>query len=164
MFSQDVAGAVPWHPDHFGHQWARLRKKIGLEHVRLHDFRHFHGTELAAAGVPMTVVRDRLRHSDIRTTSIYADGRRASDRGGGRDRCCTRRRRHAQPEALTRESANDRATSLPRPLPGFQTVSLVSLLSRKWSRFDAMPVALFQSVIAAATPGSAIAAVADVPG
>jgi len=80
VFSQDVAGAVPWHPDHFGHQWARLRKKIGLEHVRLHDFRHFHGTELAAAGVPMTVVRDRLRHSDIRTTSVYAHGRRALDR------------------------------------------------------------------------------------
>ena len=31
VFAQDVAGAVPWHPDHFGHQWARLRKKIGLE-------------------------------------------------------------------------------------------------------------------------------------
>jgi hypothetical protein len=28
----------------------------------------------------MTVVRDRLRHSDIRTTSIDAHGRRALDR------------------------------------------------------------------------------------
>jgi integrase len=80
VFSPDPAGRVPWHPDHFGKQWERLRKKLGLDHIRLHDWRHFHGTELASAGVPMTVVRDRLRHSNIRTTSIYAHGRRALDR------------------------------------------------------------------------------------
>lgn len=80
VFSPDPAGPVPWHPDHFGKQWERLRKKLGLDHIRLHDWRHFHGTELASAGVPMTVVRDRLRHSNIRTTSIYAHGRRALDR------------------------------------------------------------------------------------
>jgi hypothetical protein len=28
----------------------------------------------------MTVVRDRLRHSNLRTTSMYAHGRRALDR------------------------------------------------------------------------------------
>jgi integrase len=42
--------------------------------------RHFPGTELASAGVPMTVVRDRLRHSNLRTTPMYAHGRRALDR------------------------------------------------------------------------------------
>jgi hypothetical protein len=37
--------------DRFGKQrWERLRKQIGLQRVRLHDRRHFHGTELAAAG------------------------------------------------------------------------------------------------------------------
>jgi integrase len=80
VFSAEPGGRVPWHPDHFGGQWERLRKKLGLDHIRLHDWRHFHGTELASAGVPMTVVRDRLRHSNIRTTSIYAHGRRALDR------------------------------------------------------------------------------------
>ena len=80
VFSPEPGGARPWHPDHFGKQWERLRKKIGLTHVRLHDFRHFHGTELASAGVPMTVVRDRLRHSNLRTTSMYAHSRRALDR------------------------------------------------------------------------------------
>jgi integrase len=80
VFSPEPAGRVPWHPDHFGKQWERLRKKLGIEHIRLHDWRHFHGTELASAGVPMTVVRDRLRRSNIRTTSIYAHGRRALDR------------------------------------------------------------------------------------
>jgi len=80
VFSPEPGGRVPWHPDHFGGQWERLRKKLGLDQIRLHDWRHFHGTELASAGVPMTVVRDRLRHSNIRTTSIYAHGRRALDR------------------------------------------------------------------------------------
>jgi integrase len=80
VLSPDAARRVPWHPDHFGKQWERLRKKLGMEHVRLHDWRHFHGTELAAAGVPMTVVRDRLRHSNLRTTSMYAHPRRALDR------------------------------------------------------------------------------------
>jgi len=80
VFSPEPGGRVPWHPDHFGGQWERLRKKLGLDHIRLHDWRHFHGTELASAGVPMTVVRDRLRHSNIRTTSMYAHGRRALDR------------------------------------------------------------------------------------
>ena len=27
---------------------------------RLHDLRHYHGTELADAGIPLTSVRDRL--------------------------------------------------------------------------------------------------------
>lgn len=80
VFSADPARRRPRHPDHFGKQWERLRKKLGMEHVRLHDWRHFQGTELAAAGVPMTVVRDRLRHSNIRTTSMYAHSRRALDR------------------------------------------------------------------------------------
>jgi len=80
VFSPDPARRLPWHPDHFGKQWERLRKKLGMEHVRPHDWRHFHGTELAAAGVPMTVVRGRLRHSNLRTTSMYAHSRRALDR------------------------------------------------------------------------------------
>jgi len=80
VFSPEPDRCEPWHPDHFGKQWERLRKKLGMERIRLHDWRHFHGTELAAAGVPMTVVRDRLRHSNLRTTSMYAHSRRALDR------------------------------------------------------------------------------------
>ena len=81
VFSPLPDGSRPWTVDHFSRLWTRVRATIGLQHVRLHDFRHFHGTELAAAGVPMTTVRDRLRHSNLRTTSIYAHGRRALDQG-----------------------------------------------------------------------------------
>ena len=79
LFSADADGANPRHPDHFSKAWIRLRKPLGLEGVRLHDLRHFHGTELATAGVPLTAIRDRLRHSNLRTTSIYAHSRREVD-------------------------------------------------------------------------------------
>jgi integrase len=80
LFSAEPDGSAPRHPDHFSKAWARLRAAIGLEAVRLHDLRHFHGTELASAGVPMTAIRDRLRHSNLRTTSIYAHSRGDVDR------------------------------------------------------------------------------------
>jgi integrase len=79
VFSPEPHGRVAFHPDHFSKKWDRLRRKLGMQTIRLHDFRHFHGTELAAAGVPMTVVRDRLRHSNLRTTSMYALDREAAD-------------------------------------------------------------------------------------
>ena len=80
LFSAGPDGTLPRHPDHFSKAWSRLRKRLGFQGVRLHDLRHFHGTELAAAGIPMTAIRDRLRHSNLRTTSIYAHSRREVDR------------------------------------------------------------------------------------
>jgi integrase len=80
LFAGDALGASPRHPDYFSKAWIRLRKRLGLEGIRLHDMRHFHGTELAAAGIPMTAIRDRLRHSNLRTTSIYVHSRRDIDR------------------------------------------------------------------------------------
>ena len=80
LFSGEADGRSPRHPDHFSKAWSRLRRRLGLDTVRLHDLRHFHGTELAAAGIPMTAIRDRLRHSNLRTTSIYAHSRRDVDR------------------------------------------------------------------------------------
>ena len=49
-------------------------------HVRLHDLRHFHGTMLVGAGVPLPSVRDRLGHSSLTVTNIYVDGRPEWDR------------------------------------------------------------------------------------
>jgi integrase len=80
LFSPEPDGSLPRHPDHFSKAWSRLRAPLRLEGVRLHDLRHFHGTELASAGIPMTAIRDRLRHTNLRTTSIYAHSRRDVDR------------------------------------------------------------------------------------
>jgi integrase len=79
VFSDDPAGAVPWKPDTLTKRFAVVRKRAGVTGVRLHDLRHYHGTMLADLGVPLSAVRDRLGHSDLRTTSIYAHGRRATD-------------------------------------------------------------------------------------
>jgi len=49
-------------------------------HVRLHDLRHFHGTMLDGAGVPLPSVRDRLGHSSLTVTNIYVDVRPELDR------------------------------------------------------------------------------------
>lgn len=50
-----------------------LRKKIG-DGFRFHNLRHTHATMLIAAGIPITEVQNRLRHSTASTTlDIYAE-------------------------------------------------------------------------------------------
>ncbi len=75
-----TAAGEPWRPDRLTLAFERARKRAKHPTVRFHDLRHFHATELAEAGVPLTVVRDRLGHRDIATTGIYAHGRRDGDR------------------------------------------------------------------------------------
>lgn len=41
VFAIDQFGERPWRPDMVTGRWTRLRKEIGLSHVRLHDLRHF---------------------------------------------------------------------------------------------------------------------------
>jgi integrase len=54
-------------------EWLRLRAKAGLDDVRLHDLRHSTATFLLAAGAPMKLVQEVLRHSRMQTTAdIYA--------------------------------------------------------------------------------------------
>ncbi len=80
VFSDEPDCSSPWRPDTVTVQFVRLRETCGLHGVRLHDLRHAHATLLLAQGVAMSDVRDRLGHSDIRTTGIYLHGRRPGDR------------------------------------------------------------------------------------
>jgi integrase len=41
IFATDRLGRQPWRPDMVTGRWTRLRKEIGLSHVRLQDLRHF---------------------------------------------------------------------------------------------------------------------------
>lgn len=53
--------------------FAKLLKKAGLRHNRLHDLRHLHATELLRLGEPLHVVSKRLGHADpMVTATIYA--------------------------------------------------------------------------------------------
>ncbi len=59
----------------------RLRKRVGLPGVRLHDFRHFAASKLLAAGIPIRTVSGRLGHANFATTlGVDAPFIQASDR------------------------------------------------------------------------------------
>ncbi len=47
-------------------------EKAGLEGVSAHVFRHSVASYLGATGAPSTVIRDHLRHGDLKTSNIYA--------------------------------------------------------------------------------------------
>ena len=80
VFSNDITGERPWHPDAVTSTFRRVCRTAGVTGVRLHDLRHYHGTMLADLGVPLPSVQRRLGHRDLQTTGIYAHGRRATDR------------------------------------------------------------------------------------
>ena len=80
VFSPDPAGAVPYNPGTMTKRFERLRKALGLEGIRLHDFRHFTATRLIAAGVPVRTVSGRLGHANPSTTlAVYSHFVEASD-------------------------------------------------------------------------------------
>ena len=47
-------------------------KSANVENFRFHDLRHTSATRMVGAGVPITMVKDILGHSDIHTTMRYA--------------------------------------------------------------------------------------------
>lgn len=76
----DTAGVEPWRPDYVSTQFRRVRAKCGLD-SRLHGLRHFMASEALAAGVPLSVVGDRLGHANRATTSdVYGHLVPAADR------------------------------------------------------------------------------------
>lgn len=81
VFSRDADGKRPWAPNDVTKDFIRLRNKLGLGDVRLHDLRHFTATRLLAAGVPVRTVSGRLGHANAATTfGVYAHFVEESDR------------------------------------------------------------------------------------
>ncbi|WP_433680637.1 tyrosine-type recombinase/integrase [Nocardia sp. CA-119907] len=64
---------TPYHPDTLTHRWAKMIKKAGVRHIRLHDARHTCGTTMHLRKVPMAVIAAWLGHADASVTArIYA--------------------------------------------------------------------------------------------
>lgn len=72
VFTNDPEAMIPWRPELVTRRWERLRKRAGLEHVKLHGLRHFVATELLTAGIDIRTVSNRLGHARTSTTlDIY---------------------------------------------------------------------------------------------
>jgi integrase len=75
----------PWRPDVCTNRFGRLRARLGLGRVRLHDLRHFVASILIDGGIPISTVSTRLGHSqtsttlDLYTHAIPATDQRAAD-------------------------------------------------------------------------------------
>ncbi len=75
----DVEGR-PWRPDVCTNRFGRLRARLELGEVRLHDLRHFVATVLGDGGMPIATISSRLGHRDIATTlNIYTHAIPATD-------------------------------------------------------------------------------------
>jgi integrase len=74
IWSLEVDGSAPWRPDLATHRWVRLRRRLGLEHVRLHDLRHFHASVLLDANISVTTVAGRLGHAGGGRTTMTVYG------------------------------------------------------------------------------------------
>ena len=80
LFSRDPDGARPWAPNDVTKAFIRVRNRVGLDSVRLHDLRHFAATRMLVAGVPVRTVSGRLGHANAATTlGVYAHFVEASD-------------------------------------------------------------------------------------
>lgn len=80
LFSTAADASTPMRPDGATQAVARLRDKLGMPGLRLHDLRHFVATQLLADGVPVKAVADRLGHADVATTlRVYAHALEAAD-------------------------------------------------------------------------------------
>jgi hypothetical protein len=50
VFARDPIGRLPWHPDGASQRFAKLRKDLELDGVRLHDLRVRHEAPCIRAG------------------------------------------------------------------------------------------------------------------
>jgi site-specific recombinase XerD len=69
---QILRAGQPLDPRYVRAALRRLAERAGVDkRVHPHGLRHTHAAELAAEGVPSTVIRDQLGHSNLSTTDRY---------------------------------------------------------------------------------------------
>ncbi len=73
VFSHDPEGSTPWRPNYVTLAFCRIRDRLGLSGLRLHDLRHASASLMLANGVDLRTVSARLGHAQSSTTlDIYA--------------------------------------------------------------------------------------------
>ena len=80
IFSVEPDGSRAWNPQVVTHRFTRLRQRLGLDDVRLHDLRHYVATQLISGGVDVRTVAGRLGHANpsvtLRTYAAWVPARR----------------------------------------------------------------------------------------
>jgi integrase len=80
VFARDPAGRLPWHPDGASQRFAALRKRLGLDGVRLHDLRHWMATQGLGEGIDIETVAGRGGWANTTTPlEIYSHFQPARD-------------------------------------------------------------------------------------
>ncbi len=68
-----IAGRVPGtHLTDLQRPWRRIRKRAGLEDLRIHDLRHSYASRALALGESLPMIGSLLGHTQIQTTARYA--------------------------------------------------------------------------------------------
>jgi integrase len=80
VFSHEDDCSEPWRPDFVSLKFRRLRTKLGLEEIRLHDLRHFVVTTLLGAGVDQRTIMGRSGHSSLASLGRYGHFLEVRDR------------------------------------------------------------------------------------
>lgn len=76
LLSESPDGTTPLSPDVLSHRWHAL---CGGE-CRFHDLRHWAGTQMGAAGVPVRAIMARLGHAQLSTVLRYTHAVEEADR------------------------------------------------------------------------------------
>jgi len=77
VWSQSLDGAAPYRPGRVTAAFVSLRRRAGLDHVKLGSLRHFAATTLAGSGVGVRTIAGRLGHANpsvtLRTYAHFLD-------------------------------------------------------------------------------------------
>jgi integrase len=70
VFSDD-GGQSHWNPSWPTHAWKHYAEKVGLTNVRLHDLRHTAASQMLMAGIPISIVAERLGCTEANILRTY---------------------------------------------------------------------------------------------
>jgi len=79
VFSDD-GGTTHWNLSWPSHAWKRYATKAGMTQVRLHDLRHTAASQMLMAGVPLSIVAERLGCTEANILRTYRHFVPGSDR------------------------------------------------------------------------------------
>jgi integrase len=79
MFSDD-GGLTPWNLSWPSHAWRRFCTKAGISPTRLHDLRHTAASLMLMAGIPVSIVAERLGCTEANVVRTYRHFIPGSDR------------------------------------------------------------------------------------